>query len=941
MVYPQHGDPAFADTLVNMKEYQVYKAPPLPVFNTKDEFDDQSTTFCSSFEKATYQHFIQHYLSRRSPYRSVLLYHGLGVGKTCSAITVAESLLQTHNASNVIVISSEALHKSFEDQLFSMSKLLAGKSLDDQCTGDFYKKVVYGVKGDTGAFRKKLAKIIKSRYTFLTYDRVATFLKNDKVKDAVIIVDEVHNLRQLDKEKLAAKALEQMISSGERNRLVLMSATPMYNEPDEIFWMLNLLLKNDKRPALKKIALFKANGEQNKRAFNVLSQLASEYISYIKGGSPFTMPVRLPPSSNGYLPLQGFSDLESIREYILPSYTASKFTKQAAKKNFESAQNFQHLNAFYPEGKTGDKGFSSVFTTVDTVEPIQVSYIKKHNNYFNPSSNLESVAPKIKKITDSLIVCEGIVIIYSQFVYGGILPIAVALEHLGCKRFGQRGLTRGIDRIDSSISGMSYAIICGDHKVMGSTSISDILNATNSDANVDGSTIKVVLITPIAGEGLNFKNVREVHILEPWYHMNAIEQVIGRAARTCSHMLLPLEKRNVTVNLHVCVNKDGTETADIHAYSIAARKLNQTSQAEKVIMDSALDCALMANLNFYPKDNFKFAINLQTSHGKQLVYHYGNNDHNKPQCVHKITKRNQQTFRTDLYHGLISSIESKILRIVKKSGDTKYFPIDTFLTTLKTEPEIVLTALQNVATNSNGTLALHMNNLIVYQPADKQKTWEISIESTSQAPVEHNVSSIIPATLPSDENVATIMLYTSIDSHIWPTVALEMIKGHHPAAASIMAKNGALVCREELPRFKSSSKYIGYCDIFDTKNLSVNIVDNGVARDASNAELRQIKAGRYIIELPENIVYGILFPTGFRKDAAQALNNKLKLFVPGPNTRGAMCAPKKVKELNDILESVSGHRKENQNRDELCYTISVELIKSKQLFTYPLWKPNK
>jgi hypothetical protein len=49
---------------------------------------------CSSrFEKTLYQYFVSNYISTRTPYKGILLYHGVGVGKTCSSITLAESFL--------------------------------------------------------------------------------------------------------------------------------------------------------------------------------------------------------------------------------------------------------------------------------------------------------------------------------------------------------------------------------------------------------------------------------------------------------------------------------------------------------------------------------------------------------------------------------------------------------------------------------------------------------------------------------------------------------------------------------------------------------------------------------------------------------------------------------------------------------------------------------
>ena len=62
-------------------------------------------------------------------------------------------------------------------------------------------------------------------------------------------------------------------------------------------------------------------------------------------------------------------------------------------------------------------------------------------------------------------------------------------------------------------------------------------------------------------EGLDFKFIRQVHILEPWYNMNRIEQIIGRAVRTCSHKDLPFIERNVQIYLYGTILEDKEKEA--------------------------------------------------------------------------------------------------------------------------------------------------------------------------------------------------------------------------------------------------------------------------------------------------------------------------------------------------------------------------------------------
>lgn len=937
VLYPDHGDVKFADYIMNMKEYQVYTVPEIPTIPNRDAFEKKVESMCGTFEKSLYQHFVQHYLSQWSPYRSLLLFHGLGVGKTCSAITVAESLLNNHTVHDgpkVFVVSSEALHKSFEEQIFSMSKFLAGKNLVNQCNGDLYKKLVHGTNGNQQLFRKKVHKLIRSRYTFLTYNRVLNW--STPINNSVIIIDEAHNLRNTELDKAAGEALERLLQTGVNNRLVLLSATPMYNEADEILYLLNLILMNDKRPLIKKTSLFKKNGSHNERTFAIVRQLASEYISYIKGSNPFTMPMRISPKVNGYTTLTGYPELVNIQDFILTSPVGRY--NSGTKRNFESAQNFQMLNVYYPGGKTGEKGFSSVFIPVDNVDPIQAAYNPKYIDYLMPGPNLKAAAPKIDKLIDIINGSRGVVIVYSQFVYGGILPIVAALEHMGMRRYSQRNMYRGLSTVKGSkLQGSMYTVITGDHRVNGSYNLTDLLSVINSDANSDGSRIKVVCITPVAGEGLNFRNVREIHILDPWFHMNRLEQVIGRAARTCSHTSLPLEMRNVTVYLHAAV-EDTEDTADIHAYKIAARKLQQIEDVEREIRDNALDCALMRNINSFPQDKFKFSVFSITSQGRQIEQRLGSAVSDRPECKHvKHGAPKTPSYRIELYRNLITTLKHRFQNMFSREQGKVYLRVQDFIDSVDgdIEEDIVITALNQAVQESNARF--HGNYIILGNGVYLQP--EYTIDLVKQDTV-YNASLPNLADIPADPNLASIMVYNSINSKNWPEVAQGMINGMFPEAAKVFAANGALITKRELPKIASRTDYVGMVDIFDSTKFVPLIFENTVFRPATDAEVRQIKNNRQEASYPVDRLYGIMYPSGFSKDPSQPLINKLKLFVPGSNKRGAMCAPKKVKELVGILSEIQGTEVTGaQNRDELCYSISYELAVRKFLFTFPLLKP--
>ena len=59
------------------------------------------------------------------------------------------------------------------------------------------------------------------------------------------------------------------------------------------------------------------------------------------------------------------------------------------------------------------------------------------------------------------------------------------------------------------------------------------------------------MITSSGSEGINLKNTRYVHIMEPYWHPVRTEQVIGRARRICSHQSLPKELQSVEVFIYI------------------------------------------------------------------------------------------------------------------------------------------------------------------------------------------------------------------------------------------------------------------------------------------------------------------------------------------------------------------------------------------------------
>ena len=134
-------------------------------------------------------------------------------------------------------------------------------------------------------------------------------------------------------------------------------------------------------------------------------------------------------------------------------------------------------------------------------------------------------------------------------------------------------------------------------------------------------------MSSVATEGVDFKNVREIHILEPWHNMSLIEQVTGRGVRNFSHFHLPEEKRNTTIYLHVAMMKnDPMETIDFRMYRKSLEKQRKISMIERVLKYASVDCNLNKEINYYKKGFMK--KNVKTSQGT-LIENYSLGDEDK------------------------------------------------------------------------------------------------------------------------------------------------------------------------------------------------------------------------------------------------------------------------------------------------------------------------
>ena len=718
--------PSLDDTDFNIKIAEKKEFNETTYDGTIYDIEEQAKKLCEAdFELVPHQLFVRNFLSFQTPYNSLLLYHGLGTGKTCSAITVSEEmrtyLKQLGIAQRIIVVASPNVQQNFKLQLFDERKLKLVDGLWNlrACTGNKYLKEInpMNMKGlSKEKVIKQINSIIQNSYLFLGYIEFANYIvkKSDSDEDdpkkrkaemirklkkhfsnRLVIIDEVHNIRISDdkQDKRVAQELFKLVKYVDNLRLLLLSATPMYNSYKEIVWLLNVMNLNDQRSTFEINDVFDKTGnllikpDGTNAGEELLRRKATGYVSFVRGENPYTFPYRIFPSLfsientfkqlsyptkqlNGKMIIQPLEHLdvyvnvcgafqEKGYNYILSTIKEKAGKTKAGLPSFENMDSFgytvlqkplQALNIVYPNKMLdvakpiidtkillGSEGLKRTMKYTETTNPPtrkNFEYRNKDFGDFFAPDKIGQYSSKIKSITDNILNSDGIVLIYSQFIDGGVVPIALALESLGFTRFGTKTsnlfktpphkpidaktfLTSDEMENPSDFTPATYTMITGE-KALSSDKVFDLKNLTDED-NKNGEKIKVVIISMTGSEGIDFKNLRQVHILEPWYNLSLIEQIIGRAVRTCSHKQLPFKDRNVEIFLYGTIMTDTEEeAADLYIYRLAELKAVQIGRVSRILKESSVDCILNIDQTNFTEENMNTIVKQQLSN-KQVI----------------------------------------------------------------------------------------------------------------------------------------------------------------------------------------------------------------------------------------------------------------------------------------------------------------------------------
>ena len=481
----------------------------------------------------------------------------------------------------IIVVVPASLKGNFRDELRSqcanneyLTKLERVKLDKYDPSSDEYKDII-----------DKSDRRIDKFYKIYSYNKFVELAEEGIItlRNSVLIVDEIQNMVSEDG-KYYNTLYDTIHTAPESLRVILLSATPMFDKPVEVALTMNLLRIPYEFPTGKEFeSIFIKKTKRGNRMYysaqnlNLFKERIKGYVSYYRGAPPYVFP----ETKIKYVKCE-MSDFQ-YRSYLSVLKSEKKIKKipriKSQLKAFKKGEILNLPNNFFigtrmisnvafPNKGIGEDGFSS--------------FRGKHlelENLINYSTKFYRILRKIKY-------SNGPIFIYSNFKeYGGLKSLTRVLEHHGYKNYLYHG--DGPKR---------FALWSGDEKNEYREEIKAVFNHPN---NTTGRKIKILAGSPSIKEGVTLLSCRQVHILEPYWNLSRLQQIIGRAVRYCSHKRLPEEKRNVNVYIYIAIHPNKKETVDLYIKNLAMRKNKLITEFEMALKESAFDCTIFKNANVY------------------------------------------------------------------------------------------------------------------------------------------------------------------------------------------------------------------------------------------------------------------------------------------------------------------------------------------------------
>jgi DNA polymerase III delta prime subunit len=522
----------------------------------------------------------------------------------------------------------------------------------------FYKRVL-GEK----MIEKKVVIDTKTKVTYKKniegeYERDIVVDKIYNLNNSIIIVDEAHNLTG----NVYGESLQYIIKKSHNLRVILLTATPMKNLADDIVKLVNFIRPIDSPMEREKIFSIDKNYDMEikKNGIEYFKNMAKGYISYVRGNDPILFAKRI---DKGVIP-DGLLFTKVIKckmlEFQRNVYDeVVKNLDDTLDRRSESAANFvfpcldeKKENIIGVYGKNGmDMLMEQLKNYEEKINDLIIKNIigkniydkddnKKKLIYLTNNKQLSGDIFNLKylKYFSTKFYCAMMKLNKTfagkkgpstSFVYSNLVKVGIDIFYIILINNGYLEYQKDFNTYNIMPNTICY--YCGiekknhnnEHKFYPATFVpitgksnDDYMDVVvwekhkilkevfNNNDNIEGKHIKLVIGSKVINEGINMKNVASVHILDVYFNLGRVDQVIGRAIRQCSHYKITNEHNKfpkVATYKYVVSIDTGLSTEE-HLYKKAEKKYMTIKTIERAMKEIAIDCPLNYENNIFKEE---------------------------------------------------------------------------------------------------------------------------------------------------------------------------------------------------------------------------------------------------------------------------------------------------------------------------------------------------
>ena len=613
----------------------------IPTTNFTLEVKNTVEKVANTYEKSEYlekfQYVAKEYMVRGET-RGLLLFSTVGSGKSITAAAISEFYCKEDPRRKIIILLAKSLQNNFKGNLrkYMFNNKQSGESRSKDHVNDVIENRYKFVSLNAGNMYNQILNVNKTDME-LEYDKYLGKL-NDRLEEmnggargvlenTLLVVDEVHNLGIAIKNgSNNAIKLYNTVMKTKDIKLLFLSGTPIVNNPFELVPLFNML-RGFIYSGKVKYTLFpedyesfsnffidkETNGIKNKEAFqNRIVGLVSYYGDYYfqdkrREGFPDEKPLiikKVPMSTYQFSKYQEARNLEE-KEMSGKFKRASTFDGFAMKDSSDTSPSTYRIrsrqisNYLIPKYAIKEVNVENKIVTKKLIHQIKkedLLDLKVHSPKFR------EVIKTIKEYPNQLSY------VYTEFVNGeGAELFALVLEAAENYVYWHKSKNYTESETDAfdlefegaktkkKIKQKTYALITGNVPF---TERENILKVFNSKKNITGDYISLLIISKSGAEGLTFKNVRSIHIMEPFFNWARPEQVLARGSRFYSHADLPKDQQTIQPYLYISTYPDGyserdkTElTTDEELLRLSTMGKQLRDQFVLALIESSIDCS--------------------------------------------------------------------------------------------------------------------------------------------------------------------------------------------------------------------------------------------------------------------------------------------------------------------------------------------------------------